>query len=145
MAGTKGSRSEQQSAVYRAQAGLSWGRVNSVEEAQAWVDDKTSRDWWVGSYPNVVRIEVEAIVSDGTFTAVGKEDHANGRGLIGIDKNGTDLLTLIHEVAHGVTPAHIGHGQEWARHFLTLTYNTLGSDRYVELYDAFVANGVDIG
>jgi len=142
----KGTKSEQQSAVYRAQSRLHWGAVVGVEEAQAWVDDKTSRSWWVGAYPHVVRIEVEELHGNVTTVGgVGKSDHGNGKGVIGIPENGASLVTLLHEMAHCIAHPSAGHGSEWARIFLTLTYNTLGSDRYVELYDAFVSDGVDIG
>jgi len=141
-----GTKSEQQNAVYRSQTGLRWGAVVGVEEAQAWVDDKTSRDWWVNNYPHVVRIEVEALHGNVTQVAgVGHGEHHKGKGVIGIPPNGASLVTLLHEMAHCIAPENSGHEKLWARTFLTLTYQALGADRYMELYNAFVGDGVDFG
>ena len=136
--------SAQQEGVYRAQARCTSGRALDVADVQAYVDRLTSSDWWDERYRQVVRVEVTTIAEDNEFNALGRADHDHGGGVIGLKASKpVSERTVLHEVAHTITPG--GHGPSWVRTFLELTYFVRGSDAYTELRTAFVAEGVDVG
>ena len=141
-----GTKSTQQQAVYDAQATTNqWGKVESVEEAQQFVDSITSEDWWVKNYPYIVRVEVEAQHGNiKAFSAMALEDHHSGGGVIFIPRVGATVQTILHEVAHTVSRGGTGHDGEWAKTFLTIVYFALGGECYMELYQAFTHSGVEI-
>ena len=139
--GLVGTRSDQQQAVYDAEEATSRGRqFANIEDVQAFVDSVTASDWWTESYPDVARIDVvkqrENSPCIGTITG--------NIGKIALNTYGFCERVILHEVAHTVEP-NVGHNGPWVRAHLNLTYRMRGSDAYMDLYNAYTAEGVDLG
>ena len=137
--GMIGTRSEQQSAVYAAEGRVQAGRqFVDHDQAQMFVDSITASDWWTDCYPDVRRIDVVVQREDAPNVAADRSQ------TIGLNSRGLNERVILHEMAHVVTPG-AGHTAPWVRERMNLTYRVLGSERYMELYEAFRAEGVDLG
>jgi len=134
-----GTRSKQQQAVYTAEGRVSEGRrFMDHDAAQMFVDSLTASDWWTDCYPDVSRIDVVRQRENSPNVA------STTSNKIGLNSYGLCERVILHEVAHIVEPD-VGHNGPWVRAFLNLTYRTMGSDSYMELYEAFTNEGVDLG
>ena len=138
-----GKMSEQQQKVYTAQREVVDG-VSFIDyaAAQDFADSITSRSWWREFYPHVVRIEVLRMRAGDP--AVGRHESRDNCALVALPPEMLNETVLLHELAHAVFDEDQGHGPIWAREFMTLMYRVAGSDRYLELYDAFTHHGVNV-
>ena len=132
-------------AVYGAETTLDPGRTfTAIAQVQEYVDALCACDWWSERFPGVVRIEAVGIRSR-CVEAVGRPEPQRNAGVIGLTRDGRKELTVLHEVAHVLCRPDAGHGPDWARTYLELTYRVMGTDTWATLRSAFVARGVDIG
>ena len=136
-----GTRSEQQQGVYDAESTTALGRTfASIEDAQVFVDSITASDWWTDCYPDVVRVDVTKQRENSP--CIGTVEGTVG--IIALNSYGLCERVIIHEVAHTVEPK-AGHTGPWVRANLNITYRVRGSDAYMDLYNAYTAEGVDLG
>jgi len=138
-----GEMSDQQRNVYMAQEYVSKGRFfTSYEDAQIFADSLTSSSWWGEAYPFIVRIEIQDAPEGEPATGAYDEDVRVA--VAQIPRSMLCERTLLHEVAHAIAPVEAGHNKRWVREFMTLMYRALGSDRYLELFQAFTNHNVEM-
>jgi len=139
-----GTMSDQQKNVYTAEAEVpAVHKFNSIKEIQIFLDAMTSTDWWERKFNHIVRIE--AYKSASRTCSHAHAEPENNCGVINISERGMNALTVLHEVAHCLVPKNTGHESDWARTFMNLVYHRFGSDKYMDLYQAFLKHNVDIG
>lgn len=130
----------QQNEVYAAQEVLPPGRTfTALDEIQTYVDELRESYWWPAW---VLRIEVQPISQ--RFRGLAHWHTNEGAGVIGISKDGMNLRTVVHEVAHVLADARgsSGHDPLYCRQFLELVYHCMGSDQFIKLRDSFEQRGV---
>lgn len=133
-------RAGQQDNVYAAERALGHGwRLNTIEEAQIYVDGLTASDWW--EWPEICRVLVEPFRSS-KWSGTGQNYAEHGVGVIQLTKNGLDVRTILHEVAHCVSYKGAGHGPAWVQNYNRIVYRVLGQDEYMRQYNTFKQNGV---
>lgn len=140
----------QQGRVYAAQARCSAGAQLSLEAAQAWMARVVNVDWWPERFPSVESIEVGRMDHRQRWGGVSGFDPECNCGLIEVRDN-TSERTLVHELAHVCAQAELGgdlgggHGPHFVRTYLELMYRLLGQEAWMQLREAMLAEGVDIG
>lgn len=136
--------SKQQARVYEAQCDVSRGVVfTNITAAQDYADALTATRWWTERYPEIVRLEVQAIRST-KWAGCSESDTDRNCGVIGLASSGLHESTLLHEAAHCVTPVESGHEWPFTRALLEITYLRRGTEAYQALREAFLRHGVDI-
>jgi putative metallohydrolase (TIGR04338 family) len=137
-------RDSQRGKINKAQAEIDFGKeLPTVPEIEAYLKKIMATKWWLDRWPYKKNIQVK----DG--------HHCRwARGINGGKNGGTIILprwarherTILHEVAHVLTPQHtVAHGPEFASIFLGLVTRFMGKDSGEKLRLAFVKNGVDHG
>ena len=139
--GWVGEYSEQQKRVYEAQAHVSVGATfTSYATAQDFANALTSSDWWGQAYPFIIAIEVQD-APEGE-PATGRYDESLRVAVVQIPRSMLNERVMLHEVAHAIAPEGSGHNARWVREFMALMSRALGSDRYLELFNAFKEHSV---
>jgi putative metallohydrolase (TIGR04338 family) len=129
----------QQDNVYAAERTLNHGtKFESLSDVQDYLDSLTSSDNWFATH--VIRIEVDRIRST-KFAGCGREG-AEGGGILGLTVDGQNQLSVLHEVAHVISPEGSGHGPVWVQNYSRLVYLFMGPKGYEALYNAFQVKGV---
>ena len=139
-----GTMSEQQRNVYAAEHSVRDGQTFvTYAAAQAWADSVTASEWWSERYGFVRRIEIQDAPSGEPATGSYDADK-----LVAVAMIPREMLcerVILHEAAHAIIGPDAGHGPRWTRELLGLFSRILGSERYLELYEAFTQHNVDIG
>jgi putative metallohydrolase (TIGR04338 family) len=132
-------RDSQRLRLYRAQDTVPSGQaLPELEACQLYVDRVTSSEWWRLRYPHVTRVKVHwrlgrtAVASPMTNT-------------ISLPRSLRTERTNLHELAHLVTPQGVAsHGPEYARTYLDIVAQFMGSDFAQELFQAFHTHRVRV-
>ena len=146
---------DRQSALYEAEArsvsplGRRWRRIPDV---QRYVDGLIGGDWFGSRWPHLVRCTVERRGGGArwsTFQALDTDGPGGTatEGVLLLAPAGLDQPTVLHELAHLVLPAGVGHARPFAEVLLSLVRREMGFFAYADLrrelrrIDAF--SGID--
>jgi hypothetical protein len=138
----------QQDELYRSEETISQGRPLTQSEIRALVDRVRDSEWWERNVPQVRYVEV-FFRERSREGSVGAWDRVRGCGVMEMAPCHMAELPIIHELAHVVADAlwgngrGCGHDPRFARTYLNLVYVAFGSERYLELYEAFTRDGID--
>lgn len=115
-------------------------KFSSVEEAQAYLDQIVSSNYFRNRWGYVRHVEVQA------------KSHGHANGEFSADGRCRVLLpawamvdwVLLHETAHALTPPETGggHGRFWARSYLELVSFAVSREQGFKLKSAFQRGGV---
>lgn len=101
--------------------------------------------YWERNYPQVLRVETFVRASNARSSAAYWAERL-GAGLVELAPRHLCELIVLHEVAHVLASARYGsrsHDPWFARVYLELVYEVLGSEAYSALRERFDVNGVD--
>lgn len=139
----------QQYDLYASERGVQDGPVfASVADVQVWLDDLRDTWWWERWLTDSVkRVEVGIGRPGPGVAGVGWYERPKLAGRMEFAR-GAELneRRLVHELSHVIASARRdskSHDPWFARVYLELTYLIRGSDRYLELRQAFDAHGID--
>lgn len=132
--------------VYRASwalANAEWNtRLETVSEAQAWVDTIVGSRWYhsyrvVSKRGGPVRSHhrTDVVLSDGR----GRRSacHYIGTAEIALPRSTRDRLTILHELAHLMVPERPAHGRTFVQVHLDLVRRWIGHDAWRDLREAY--------
>lgn len=129
---------EVQEACYRAQhealegLGRQWRTHREVEQ---YVNDLIASEAWHDKYPHVDRVLVAQSRSK-KWAGAASVKHK----VIRISERHESVV--LHELAHLVLPAKVGHGREWQETYLELVREHMGFHAYGALQAAYRAEGL---
>jgi putative metallohydrolase (TIGR04338 family) len=136
----------QQFQLYAAELYASEGRkFANIEEVQAYVDTLRDTPLWQRQYPQVHRVEVFGRPVS-TKSSVGAWQPERGAGVIEMLDCHMSELYVMHELGHVLASARYGsrsHDPWFARTYMELVYQGMGSAAYASLRRAFVAAEID--
>lgn len=122
------------------------GRVfHTVGDIQRYVDKLRDCVYWQTHYPNVKRVEVHE-AGRGARGSVGGFFPELSAGQIEMHRVHFNELYVLHELAHVLAAARYGsqaHCPWFARVYLELVYEYMGSSYYQQLHKNFAADGID--
>jgi putative metallohydrolase (TIGR04338 family) len=126
------SRDTQKTTLYKAEQAFAaenkvFGFQQGVTGAQYHVARILASDWWRGLYPEISRVEVRSTRVRSTSRGF---RHLSGGSYINLAPGwGTSRGTVLHELAHTVTPKRFAaHGPEYVKNYLTIVANDLGGE-----------------
>jgi len=137
-------RDYQRSKVYRAQGCLLGSkRFEDLQVVQAYCDKIINSQAWKARWPNKNMVLLKD--GRGTRTAWGRNGF-QGRIELNLPKWARTERTIIHELAHGVTPtSEPAHGHVFCGIYLEMVGLFIGKDAAEKLRQGFVKYGVDYG
>jgi len=138
-------RTCQQFQLYAAEANLPLGEVfDTLDELQAFVDGLRDLSVWRRQYADVMRVECHLRPSGSGSVGGWREE--SGCGIIEMLTPHRNELFVLHEVAHVLAAARYGshaHDPWFARTYLELVYEAMGSEAYAALAKSFADHGID--
>jgi hypothetical protein len=112
---------------------MQWGSRPDVATCQRFVDGVLARSWARRLWPGK-RVTVDDSGGKGGACATSSR--------IEVSTYYRNHIVLLHELAHCLTPADVGHGRDWARVYLMLVTRVMGADAGRELRAQFLEWGV---
>jgi len=133
-----------QSALYAAEhatidrLGLRWERL---ADAQAYIDTLIGSAWFFARWPRLVRCVVERRGAGSSWSTCEPLDSAHAgatatEGAILVADGCLTQAVVLHELAHLLLPADVGHEPAFAQTLLTLVRHEMGFFAFAEYYGA---------
>lgn len=136
-------RDSQRQRVYDAESAIDKGqKFTTVAECQDFVDRvlqrKSLQNKFEGKNPHRMQIEVR----DGRGRKRAMANTEWGNKIIYLPRWARTEITILHEMAHHLSPAIVVHHWEFCANLLTLVRNVIGVEKYRELKAQYDTRGV---
>ena len=134
-------RDFQRARVYAAERTLHGYLLRTADAVRSYVDRIVRSAWW---RRRCIVGEVEVYeVSRSRYYSADRESRYVGYVILRGDAKTHDEATILHELAHILTPAGFAdHGEEFCRNYLDLVCKFMGPEAAEDLGDRFTRGGV---
>jgi putative metallohydrolase (TIGR04338 family) len=122
-------------------AGLRWSRR---ADAQAYLDRLIASEWFFERWPTLLRCTIERRGARSVWSTCHPLDHLGADGtpseaVILVADGSLTQPVVLHELAHLLLPAGVGHGPEFAETLLVLVRHEMGLEAFAALQAALRA------
>lgn len=139
----------QQDELYAAERGVPQGRrLKGLEDLESFVEGVRESNYWDRLFDDMVMIECACKRSpkDGSVGGLTGSDAWGRHGKIEMSPEHMTELFVCHEVAHVIAEARYGsrsHDPWFARTYLELVSQFVGTESYTQLHANFVRDNID--